>query len=305
VGKKVVIAGATGLIGRHLSMHLAKNGYEIKALVRNPEKAFESLQHFNIELIEWNIKMSPEEVSPFLEESDCVINLAGASVGAKRWNDEVKNELYDSRINSTKQLVTAINLCKIKPHTFICSNGVGIYGYRGNEEITEQSSFGNDFLARLCIDWENEAMKAKEHCRVVSMRTAVVLDAKEGALKELMTPFKFFAGGWLGSGKQWFPWIHINDITETYKFCIENEVSGGVNAASPQAVTNKQFCKELGKVMHRPCIFPVPGFALRLAVGEFAETLLNGQKVIPQKLNNLNFPFQFKNLNSALKDLLN
>lgn len=305
MSKKVVIAGATGLIGRHLSMHLAKNGYEIKALVRNPEKAFDSLQHYNIELIEWNIEMKPEDVAPFLEESYCVINLAGASVGAKRWNDEVKNELYTSRINSTKQIVTAINLCKIKPSVFICSNGVGIYGYRGNEDITEESSLGKDFLARLCIDWENEAMKAKEHCRVVSMRTAVVLDKNEGALKELKAPFKFYAGGWLGNGKQWFPWIHINDIIDIYKFCIENEISEAINAVSPEPVTNKKFCKELGKVLRKPCIFPVPGFALRLIVGEFAETLLNGQKVIPEKLNNLNFPFKFKNLNSALKDLLN
>lgn len=303
--KKVVIAGATGLIGRHLSMHLAKNGYEIKALVRNPEKAFDSLQHFNIELIEWNIEMSPEEVSSFLEQNDCVINLAGASVGAKRWNDCVKKELYDSRINSTKQLITAIDLCEIKPSIFICSNGVGIYGYRGCEDITEQSSFGSDFLAKLCIDWENEALKAQKNCRVVSMRTAVVLDANEGALKELMMPFKFFAGGWFGSGKQWLPWIHIKDIVEIYKFCIENEISGGVNAVSPHPVTNKEFCKELGKVIHRPCFLPVPRFALKIAVGEFAETLLNGQKVIPEKLNNLSFHFQFKSLNSALTNLLN
>ena len=305
MSKKVVIAGATGLIGKHLSMHLAGLGYEIKALVRNPEKAFESLKHYNIELIEWDIKMSSESVSPFLEGCDVVINLAGASVAGKRWNDEVKKELYDSRINSTRQLVNAIELCTLKPGTFITACGTGIYGYRGDEDIIEEYSFGNDFLAKLCIDWEKEAFKAEKNCRVVSMRTGVVLDKNEGALKELMAPFKFFAGGWLGNGKQWFPWIHIKDIIEIYKLSIDNgDINGPINAVSPDTVRNKEFCKELGKAMHRPCFIPVPGFALKIAVGEFAETLLHGQKVIPQKLENLNFPFRFKKLNSALEDLL-
>ena len=305
MSKKVVIAGATGLIGKHLSMHLAGLGYEIKALVRNPEKAFESLKHYNIELIEWDISMSPEIVSPFLEECDAVINLAGASVAGKRWNDDVKKELYDSRINSTRQLVNAIELCTQKPGTFITACGTGIYGYRGDEDIIEEYSFGNDFLAKLCIDWEKEAFKAEKNCRVVSMRTGVVLDKNEGALKELMAPFKFFAGGWLGNGKQWFPWIHIKDIIEIYKLSIDNgDINGPINAVSPDTVRNKEFCKELGKAMHRPCFIPVPGFALKIAVGEFAETLLHGQKVIPQKLENLNFPFRFKKLNSALEELL-
>ncbi|MBS1492093.1 MAG: TIGR01777 family oxidoreductase [Bacteroidetes bacterium] len=305
MSKKVVIAGATGLIGKHLSMYLAGLGYEIKALVRNPEKAFDTLKHYNIELIEWNVRMTPQDVSAFIEETDCVINLAGANVGSKRWNDEVKKELYDSRIDSTRQLVNAIELCKVKPKTYITACGTGIYGFRGDEDITEDSSYGNDFLAKLCIDWEKEAFKAEKNCRVVSLRTGVVLEKNEGALKELMTPFKFYAGGWLGNGKQWFPWIHIKDIIEVYKLCIDNEnISGPVNGDSPDIVRNKEFCKALGKAMHRPCIFPVPGFALKIAVGEFAETLLNGQKVIPQKLENLNFPFRFKNLNSALEDLL-
>ncbi|MBN8571882.1 MAG: TIGR01777 family oxidoreductase [Ignavibacteria bacterium] len=305
MSKKVVIAGATGLIGKNLCMHLAGLGYEIKALVRNPEKAFDSLKHYNIELVEWDIKMSPDEVSVFLEGWDCVINLAGASVGGKRWNDEVKKELYDSRINSTRQLVNAIQICTDKPKTFITACGVGIYGFRGDENITENSSFGSDFLAKLCIDWEKEAFKAEKNCRVVSMRTGVVLDKNEGALKELMMPFNFFAGGWLGSGRQWFPWIHIRDIIEVYKICIDNDnIRGPINADSPDIVRNKEFCKELGKAMHRPCLFPVPGFALKIIVGEFAETLLNGQKVIPEKLENLNFPFRFKKLNSALEDLL-
>lgn len=305
MAKKVVIAGATGLIGKNLSMHLAELGYEIKALVRNPETAFDSLKHYNIELIEWDIKMNSEEVSLFLEESNCVINLAGASVAGKRWTNEVKKELYDSRINSTRQLVGAIELCSKKPDTFITACGVGIYGFRGDEDIRENSSAGNDFLAKLCVDWEKEAFKAEKNCRVASLRTGVVLDKNEGALIELMQPFKFFAGGWLGNGKQWFPWIHIRDIVEIYKICVDNkEVRGPVNANSPDLVTNKQFSKELGKAMHRPCLFPVPGFVLKIIVGEFAETLLNGQKVIPEKLENLNFPFQFKKLNSALKDLL-
>jgi uncharacterized protein (TIGR01777 family) len=303
--KKIIIAGASGLIGKHLCMLLANNGYEAKALVRDTEKSSKALGHSNIKLIKWNIKMTPEQVSPILEGCDCVINLTGSTVGGKRWNDEVKKDLYDTRIDSTRQLVTAIGLCKQKPETFITSCGVGIYGYRGDEDVTEDSSFGSDFLARLCIDWEKEAFKAEKHCRVVSMRTGVVLDKNEGALKELSTPFKFFVGGWLGSGKQWFPWIHIQDIIHIYKFCIDKEsLRGPINAVASQSIRNKEFCKELAKAMHRPCLFPVPAFALKIAVGEFAETLLHGQKVIPRNLENLNFPFRFKKLNSALKDLL-
>lgn len=305
MSKSVVIAGASGLIGRHLSNHLASKGYRVKALVRSPEKSAKSLQHSNIELIKWDIAMKPQKVQSILEGTDCVINLAGANVGDKRWNDKVKKELYDSRIDSNRQLVNAVELCKEKPSVFITACGIGIYGFRGDETVTEDSDYGTDFLATLCIDWEKEAFKAKKHCRVVSMRTGVVLDKHEGALKELSIPFKFFVGGWLGSGKQWFPWIHINDIVEIYHQAIENEnMSGPFNAVSPEPVRNKEFCKELAKAMHRPCILPVPAFALKLAVGEFAETLLHGQKAIPQKLENLNFPFRFKSLNSALKDLI-
>lgn len=303
--RKIVIAGATGLIGKHLCIQLANADYKVTAFVRNPEKAFDTLKHYNIELIEWNINLDAKAVSEFIEESEAVINLAGTNISAKRWNEDFKKEIYNSRILSNRQLVNAINLCKEKPKTFITACGIGIYGYRGNEDITENSPFGKDFLAKLCIDWENEAFKAKDSCRVVSMRTGVVLDKHEGALKELSKPFKFFAGGWLGSGKQWFPWIHVKDIINIYQLCVENKnLSDGINAVSPDIVTNKKFCKELAKEMHRPCLFPVPGFALKIFVGEFAETLLHGQKAIPQKLENLNFPFRFKKLNSALKDLL-
>ena len=297
--------GASGLIGKHLSLLLAESGYSVIGLVRTPQKAALAVQNRNIKFIKWDIKMNPSAVSSFIDGCECVINLAGSSVGGKRWNEEVKKELYDSRIDSTRQLVNAIELSSQKPKTFINACGVGIYGFRGDKDITEKSSFGSDFLAKLCIDWEKEAFKAEKNCRVISMRTGVVLDKNEGALKELSAPFKFFVGGWLGNGQQWFPWIHVKDITEIYKFCIENEnVTGAINADSPDIVRNKEFCKELAKVMHRPCLFPVPAFALKLFVGEFAEILLHGQKVIPQYLENLNFPFRFKKLNSALKDLL-
>lgn len=306
MNKRIVIAGASGLIGKHLSQLLIKSGYKVTGLVRNPEKAKQAAKDPGIEFIEWNINKEPKSISSIIEGSEAVINLAGSNVAGKRWNEEVKKEIYDSRILSNKQLVNAIELCKEKPKTFITACGVGIYGFREDEDISEDSSFGSDFLAKVCIDWEKEAFKADKYCRVVSMRTGVVLDKHEGALKELSTPFKFFVGGWLGSGKQWFPWIHINDIADIYKLCVENEnISGPLNVNSPDIVRNKEFCKELAKEIHRPCIFPVPGFALKIAVGEFAETLLNGQKVIPQKLENLNFPFRFKKLNSALEDLLN
>ena len=303
--KKVVIAGATGLIGSRLSMQLAKSDYKVSALVRNPEKAFESLQHYNIELIEWSIETSVNVTAEFIDGADGVINLAGASVAGKRWNDSVKQELYDSRILSTRQLANAIRMCQNIPAVFIVSNGTGFYGDRKNEKLTEEASAGGDFLAKLCADWEKEALAVSNLCRVVSVRTGVVLAKDDGALKELSKPFKYFLGGWLGSGKQWFPWVHIEDVISIFKFALENDsIKGAINAVSPETVTNKEFCKDLGKEMNKPCLFPVPGFVLKLAAGEFAFSLLTGQKVIPEKLKKNNFEFRFNKLKPALENLL-
>jgi len=303
--KKIVIAGASGLIGSKLSLLLAKSGYKVLGLVRGAAKISQKIKHDNIEFKEWSSENEPKLVAQYLEGAHAVINLAGSSVGGKRWNKEVKEELYNSRIHSTRQLVTASDLCNEKPEVYISASGVGIYGYRGDEVLNEDSSKGNDFLAKLCIDWELEAHKADKFARVVCIRTAVVFDKHAGGLQEIIKPFKFFVGGWFGDGRQWFPWIHIDDIINIYKFCIENEkVVGALNASAPDVVRNKEFSKEVAAALHRPCLFPVPGFALRLAVGEFADTLLNGQRTSSEKLQTLGYGFKYPELKPALSNLL-
>ncbi len=195
-----------------------------------------------------------------------MVHLAGANLGAKRWNEEYKKLAYDSRILSTRNLVEAIKSVEQKPKVFICSSATGIYGNRYDEVLDENSSPGNDFLATLCNDWEKEAKKVEQlGVRRVSIRTGLVLDKNEGLMKKLIPSFKIFLGGWLGNGKQWFPWIHIDDIVGIYLHAIDNSnINGAVNAASPGIVTNKEFSKMLGKVLSRPALFPIPKLALRI-----------------------------------------
>jgi uncharacterized protein len=303
--KTVMIAGGTGQIGSHLIPKLLSSGYYIKLLTRNIQKAKDKFQGTNVEFIQWNGTDNLNELSNHINSTDYIINLSGANVAEKRWNKQFKQELYDSRINTTKKLVDAIGLSGKKPEAFICASGVGIYGFRTNTKLDEDSTLGKDFLAKLCVDWENEAKKAeKSGVRVVNMRTGMVLDKNEGAFPKLSLPFKLFAGGYMGSGKQYISWIHINDAINLYMFALDDYfISEPLNVTAPNPVTNKQFCKSLGKALHRPCWAVIPGFALKIAGGELAESLLHGQRVIPQKALDHHFKFEFTDLDSALKDL--
>ncbi len=302
--KKIIITGATGLIGQKLCKALIDRGDEVTIFSRNTSNS-EKIITGAKRHIEWNYQ-DLDSWQNEIENKDAVIHLAGANIFGKRWNAEYKKIILDSRKISTSNLVKAVENAKSKPKVFISSSAVGYYGDNKNEKLTEQNEAGKDFLANVCNVWEKEARQVtKFGVRHVAIRTGIVLSTKDGALKQMLTPFKFFVGGPIGSGKQWFPWIHINDIVKIYLFSLDNEsLNGAVNAVSPNPVTMNEFAKKLGKIIHRPSIFSVPEFVLKLVVGEGAESILESLRVQPEKLIKYNFKFDFEDLEAALKHLL-
>ncbi|MBK8984006.1 MAG: TIGR01777 family protein [Ignavibacteria bacterium] len=305
--KRILITGATGLIGKNVVNELCSKGSFVKILTYNKNKAKDIFKkHYTIQIYDWKKFEDPFSLSGLLNETDCIINLAGENISGKRWNNKFKEKIYSSRINMTQLLSESIRFSKNKPECFISASGIGIYGFRGEEILTEDSDSGKDFLARLCVDWETEALKSVQYdVRVVNLRTGIVLDKKEGALNKLMTPFKFFAGGYQGSGKQWISWIHIKDITSLICFTVFNKnIAGALNVCTPEPVTNKIFSKVLGEVLGRPSYLPVPSFILKIVVGKFAENLLHGQKAFPRKALETGFTFEFPYLKDALQNIL-
>jgi len=302
--KKIIITGATGSIGKKLVQELSARGDEVIVFTRNPENAQKKITNAT-KYVKWEY----ESLDAWMHEmrgADIVLHLAGANLGAKRWNEEYKKLAYDSRIGSTRNLAEAIKSVEKKPKVFICSSATGFYGNRYDEVLDENSSHGNDFLAILCNDWEKEARKVEQYgVRRVSIRTGLVLMKDKGVLKQMLLPFKLFIGGPLGNGRQWFPWIHIDDIVGIYLHAIDNpEVIGVINGASPGIVTMKQFAKTLGKNINRPSLFPVPKFALKIAVGELGEYAVMSQRTSVEKIIKAGYNFKFKNLEEALRDLL-
>lgn len=301
---KIIITGATGMIGQDLCRILVERKDEIIVFTRNVDRAKTELpfvKHF----VEWNYK-KPENWQNEIDGSDVVIHLAGANLFGRRWNDKYKKIILESREIGTRNIVETIKKAKKKPGVFVCSSGINIYGDSGNNILTEDSELGNDFLADVCKRWEAEAEKVEESgIRRVSLRTGVVLDENDGALKKMLLPFKLFVGGPLGSGKQWFSWIHKNDMLNIIINSIDNDnLKGPVNASSPNPVTMNQFAKTMGKVLHRPAIFKVPEFALKIAVGEGAVSIIASLKVKPEELLQNDFKYEFENLKPALEDLL-
>jgi len=240
-----------------------------------------------------------------INNSYAVINFSGASIGAKRWTPAYKEILTHSRLDSTAKLADAINKSKNPPEVFISASAVGYYGNTGDEELDEDSRPAVDFLARLCTDWESKALEAKAVCRVVAVRLGVVLSPDGGALKRMLLPFKLGFGGPIGSGMQWMPWIHIDDVVNLYIWLLENPtVSGAVNAVSPQIVRQKDFARILGKVLKRPAILPLPEIVLKAMMGEAAILAIGGQKAVPKKIIGSGFDFTYPDLQMALTDLL-
>ncbi|MBI5402386.1 MAG: TIGR01777 family protein [Ignavibacteriae bacterium] len=303
--KRIVISGGTGLIGKKIISRLKYKGYSVTILTRNKRPA-EKIISQDIESVEWDYSKPTELLTEIISGCEAVINLAGASIAGRRWNHEYKKLIYDSRVLTTQKISEAISLCKEKPLSFVSASASGYYGFDGEEQLTEDSTAGSDFLAKVCKDWERAAYEAERSgVRTVTVRIAVVLDKNEGALKKLIAPFKFFLGGHLGSGKQWFPWIHADDLADLFLFSIENKnIRRALNGSAPEQIRNKEFCKILGKIIGRPSILPVPGFMLRLITGEFAKYLLKGRRLVPEKALNSGFIFKYDTCEKALKNIL-
>lgn len=242
---------------------------------------------------------------------DAVINFTGESIGSARWTKEVRDRILKSRIETTAAIVNAINNGSIRTKVFINASAVGYYGHRRDETLTESDGPGEDFLARVCKKWEEEAyrvgdsfLKEATPPRVVTLRTGVVLGS-EGALKRMVMPFKFFIGGPLGKGDQWLPWIHIRDLTAIVRFITENcEIIGPVNVTTPNPVRMKEFSNTLGEVLKRPSWLPVPEFALKIALGRMSEMLLHGQRAVPAKISSYGFEFKYPELREALEEVI-
>jgi len=304
MSKRIIITGATGLIGKKLANSLINRGDDVIIFSRNAEKA-KSIFPEATECVEWNYQ-HPEKWKSKLKNTDAVIHLAGINLFSKRWNNNFKKAVLESREVSTKNLVDAIKSYTNKPEVFISASGIGYYGDCGERILNENSPKGNDFLADVCEVWENESVNIEASgVRSVQVRTGLVLSIEDGALKQMLPPFKFFIGGPLGNGKQWSSWLHIEDIVGIYLFAIDNKnLSGAVNAASTNPVRMNEFANTLGKVLNRPSLFPVPKFILRLVVGEAAEVVTASQRVYPEKLLKIGYQFKFNNLEAALLDLL-
>ncbi len=300
--KKVVITGATGLIGKNLVEKLKKKGYYVIVFSRNEKNAKNQLPVAD-EFIRFPEGSTWKEK---VAEADSIINLAGENIASGRWTERKKEKLRSSRIGTTNKLVEVINGSASKPEVFISASAVGYYGYSESEEFTEDSSAGTGFLAELTYDWENEASKIEGgETRVVIPRIGVVLSGEGGALKKMLPAFKLFFGGPIGNGRQWFPWVHTDDLTGIILKMIEDEtMEGAYNAVAPEYVTAGDFARALGKVLRRPALFPVPVFALRLLFGEGAETMSKGQKVIPERLVKSGYKYKFEKLSRSLQDIL-
>lgn len=304
--KTILITGATGFIGKRLVKYLANLGAFVKIITKNKEKAKKIFKdQFTVQIFEWNECDNPFTLSEILSETNAVINLAGQNIAGKRWNAGFKQRIYASRINSTRLLAESIKVCKKKPECLLTASGVGYYGNTGDNVVDENSPPGKDFLATLCRDWEAEAMKAVEYeVRVIAFRTGIVLDNTEGALKEMSKTLKYRFASYPGSGKQWISWIHIEDLISLFTFGLDNKnLFGSFNACSPAPVTYNEFATTLAKVNDRKIVLPVPGFILKSVIGEFANTLLQGQRAYPAKAIESGFTFLFGDLKSALENL--
>jgi uncharacterized protein (TIGR01777 family) len=300
--KRVVLTGGTGLIGRRIADKLIRRGDELTLFTRNTDIA-RKIVPGAAEYVYWG--NNSEEWTKCLSGKDAVIHLAGENIFAGRWNDARKKNILKSRVDSTSALVRAIASSEIRPQVFISASAVGYYG-SSEAPVDEETPAGNDFLAEVVSSWENESKKIDSfNIRRVNIRTGIVLDKSEGALARMITPYRFFIGGPLGSGEQWFPWIHIEDAAGIYLFALDNEnVEGVLNAVSPEISNMKEFCRKLGAVMHRPSMFKVPAFVLRIMFGEAAEVLLNGAHVIPRRTIEAGYVFKYEKVKSSLTDLL-
>jgi len=296
---RITVSGASGFIGRRLLRELTAAGHSLHVLSRHAGTNLPA----GVKLSVWDpVKGAPPPES--LEQADAIIHLAGEPV-AQRWTAEVKRRIRASRVEGTRRLVDGLRSISRRPAVLVSASATGYYGPRGDELLDESSPPGMGFLPEVCVAWEKEAQEATQlGIRVVSLRIGLVLDPRGGALARMLPPFRFGAGGRLGSGRQWMSWIHLADLVEMIRFAAERPVTGALNGVAPAPVTNREFTAELGTALHRPTLFPVPQFALKVAFGEMAEVLLESQRAMPRAAEAAGFQFRFPRLGPALVDLL-
>lgn len=295
---RVILAGGSGFLGRALHARLTRDGHHVITLTRRPQPDAR-------DQVAWDPDGSVGSWCSALEGAAAVVNLAGEGIADRRWNDARRRALRESRILPTRSLVTAFRIGKQPPPLLLQGSGVGYYGPRGDEIVTEDTPAGTDFLGELCVAWEREAEPAATQARVVRLRTGLVLHPDGGALGGMLPPFRLGVGGRLGSGRQYVPWIHLDDWVSLVVWAITTaEARGALNATAPNPVTNAEFTRALAAAIRRPAIFAVPGFALRILLGGFAESLLSGQRAIPARAEQLGFAFRFRDLDGAMRDLL-
>jgi uncharacterized protein (TIGR01777 family) len=299
---KVLITGGTGFVGAPLASHLIQDGNEVTILTRSakgPEEEVPGLSYLHGD---------PTQRGPWqeaIEKHDAVVNLAGASIFS-RWTDRQKTAIRESRISATRHIVEGIPSRPAKRIILFSASAVGYYGFCGDEELTEAAPSGKDFLARIAVEWEGETVKAVEKgARVVIARFGIILGNKGGALGQMVPLFKRYIGGPIGSGRQWFSWIHIQDLARAFAFAMKRpEISGPVNMCSPNPVRNRDLAKALGRALHRPAFVRAPGFMVKWVLGEFGSVVLKGQRVVPERLLASGFAFLYPDIEAAVRNVL-
>jgi len=300
---KVLITGGSGFIGSHLVASLVNDGHDVVVLSRRPEPMNTAR---GVRYVTWDARSANGDWVKELSGAQAVVNLAGASIGSWPWTRRRMAELLSSRLSATAALVQALERtpAEQRPPVLVSASGIDYYGDRGDEVITEESQTGDSFLARLSQQWETAAQKAEPlGVRVVRIRTSMVFGREAFAFRLLTLPFRLFVGGPLGNGRQWFTWIHIDDIVGLYRLALEDpRVSGALNAVAPDIRREGEVAKEIGRVLRRPALIPVPAFVLKLVLGKEAQLLLHGRRAEPAKARGYGYQFRFGGLHEALED---
>lgn len=299
----VFITGATGFVGRALTLRLRRDGHQVTAYTRSPERARAVLGD---EASYLGSDSGMESLVAAVAQADAIVNLAGEPILGGRWTDTKRKALRESRLQTTRELVEAIAMTPSRPRVLVSTSAVGAYGDGGSEILTEDSPTAHDFLGRLCVDWETEAFRARTSgVRVVALRVGVVLGRQGGALDQMLPPFRLGLGGPIGSGRQFVPWIHLDDLVELYATAITDErYHGVVNATGPEPVPFKDLAHAIGEVLGRPAVLPVPAFAIKALFGDASVVLLQGQRAVPERARSLGFQHRYSTVRSALLDLL-